>query len=219
MEPAESETVLDLDGDKAQENSRRTISKRLNELNKVVQSLVERVQELEARYDVASIETMVKPFTGDDDYGVKKWLADLECAFILLKLGKEKKLNAARHLLRGTAELFLRTVHVFDFEDLKEDLLKEFGSSVVTCAAHLELKKRTRQPGETIQKYVLEMTELSLKAKVPEELLVDYIIMGLGEDNLDMLYNASTLGELKKLLNRWFLRYKCENIVSEKYGS
>lgn len=69
---------------------------------------------------------MVNEFTGDDTNDVEKWFIDLENAFLAFQCADRDKLVAARSLIKGTAKVFLRTIRVATYDELKVELTAEF---------------------------------------------------------------------------------------------
>lgn len=63
----------------------------------------------------------------NDHYDVAKWINDVEDAFMFFDCTGREKYMALRRLLDGTAERFLRTIVVSTYNELKAELLSEFG--------------------------------------------------------------------------------------------
>ena len=87
------------------------------------------------------VEESMQIFSGDDKVQIKNWFKQFEEMADVLKWDKKLNFLYAKRLLTGTAKLFLRTVHVQSYLELKTALIKEF-SKTVTCAdIHNEIKK------------------------------------------------------------------------------
>lgn len=84
------------------------------------------------RFDFRAFESMVNAFTGDDTYDVEKWFIDLENAFMAFQCNDRDKLVAARSLIKGTAKVFLRTIRIASYDELKAELITEFKHAFTT---------------------------------------------------------------------------------------
>lgn len=93
------------------------------------------------------VEYLVSPFTGDDDYEVVKWIEDFEDIMAHLKGDPLDHYKMARHLVRGTAKVYLRTIRVKSYEELKVALTKRYKRHVSYQMVYEELRRRVRQPG------------------------------------------------------------------------
>lgn len=157
------------------------------------------------RFDFFAFEAMVHRFNGDDSYDVRKWLEDLDDAFSMFECTPSEKLIASRRLLDGTAKLLLRTISVRTYDELKTELLREFGKVFTMQEVFHQLKARTLKPSESVKRYMIEMQEIAMRAKIPEPDLIDIIIDGLNDksQHVSMLYSAKNMSELKVLLERY----------------
>lgn len=162
--------------------------------------------------DVSVIETMVTKFSGDDHYDVKKWFSDFEDACVLLQFDDRLRFVACRRMLDGTARVFIRTIVVTSYEELKQALTSEFGRQFTQQEVYALLKKRKMKSNETIHRYVLEMQEIASRVTIPEEELVEIIVCGVRDNGgvFNLLWSATTISELKRLAER------CERIESRK---
>ncbi|KFB39094.1 Dwil\GK21266-PA-like protein [Anopheles sinensis] len=181
----------------------------ISELQKEVKELRERIASLEVavveKNYLDQIALLVKPFSGDTFVTFQKWLPDLENAFRLLALNDKQKVIAIARLLTGSAEVFLRTIRVSDYTELKANLLKEFSAEFSQEEAIKFLRKRRLQANETVHRYVLDIEEMAMSCSVPEEEVVDIIIEGLGDATVynSMLYGLRTVNELKQMIHRY----------------
>lgn len=71
-----------------------------------------------------------------------------------------------------------------------------------SAIVHCQLFKCRKQPGESSRQYVYVMQEIADQGHIEEDAIIQYIIDGIPDDecNKTMLYDASTLRELKKYL-------------------
>lgn len=79
-------------------------------------------------------------FTGDDAYDIKKWFDDLENAFVVFGCKNRDKFIAARRLMDGTAKMFIRTIRVSNYDELKKELITEFGHTYTLREVYQQLK-------------------------------------------------------------------------------
>lgn len=82
------------------------------------------------RVKLVDVEAMVSAFTGDDDYGVLKWLSDFESVIGSLKGDDDDSYRLARGMLKGTAVIFLRTIRVDGWNGLRTALIGRFHRQV-----------------------------------------------------------------------------------------
>lgn len=157
------------------------------------------------RFDFRAFESMVNKFTGDDTYDVDKWFNDLEDAFAAFQCKPNDKLIAARSLIDGTAKVFLRTIRISTYDELKTELTTEFKQIYSAHEVYQQLKLRVKKPDESLKHYVSIMVEIASHATIPDTDLVDLIVEGLQDSsaNIAMLYSAKTVAELKELLKRY----------------
>lgn len=59
------------------------------------------------QYSFMDIENSVQKFTGDNSYGIEKWILDLEEMFTIMGCNNELMYIYARRLLEGTAKLYI----------------------------------------------------------------------------------------------------------------
>lgn len=181
----------------------------ISELRQEIKELREKIASLEVAVVEKSyldqIALLVQPFSGDNFVTFRKWLPDLENAFSLLALNDKQKVIAIASLLTGTAAVFLRTIRVSDYGELKEKLLKEFSAEFSQEEAIKHLRQRRLQPKETVHRYVLDIEEMAMNCNIPEEEVVEIIISGLGEPSVynSMLYGLRTVNELKLMIHRY----------------
>lgn len=79
---------------------------------------------MEKKFDFVAFEAMVHRFSGDDTYDMCKWFDDLEDAFSILTISNIEfnegdKFITTRRLLDGTVKIFLRTISVRTYDELK----------------------------------------------------------------------------------------------------
>ncbi|GAB0092541.1 hypothetical protein DMENIID0001_075430 [Sergentomyia squamirostris] len=118
-----------------------------------------------SRIDFLEVEGAVQPFSGSDSYGIRKWLIDFENVAVTVYGSDDRfRLICARRLMTGTAKVFLRTLNVQSWDELRSALLQEFGRRKEVFEVYDELKKRLKLPTETYHQYILAMQELALNS-------------------------------------------------------
>ncbi|XP_036347460.1 uncharacterized protein LOC118756826 [Rhagoletis pomonella] len=142
---------------------------------------------------------------GSESQDIKKWVAELENVFEILQCNDREKLIAVRHLVCGHARRFIDIISVRSYEDIKAALLDEFQCKFSLQDIFNQLKSRCIKSGETPRQYVTEMQYIASRADIPETDLVDIIIEGLNDktSTVSMLYGASSIRELKVLMERY----------------
>jgi hypothetical protein len=68
------------------------------------------VAQNQRRVEFCDIENALAPFSGDDSYNVRKYIADFEEVTGPLDCDNEFRLRCLRRLLTGTTKTFLRTI-------------------------------------------------------------------------------------------------------------
>lgn len=154
----------------------------------------------------AHIDNAVDIFSGDDQYGVRSFVADFE--MVAEQFGWSDGLKAifVKKYIRGTAKAFLRVFnHALTWNEIKDELMAEFGTSVSAADVHKKLANRKKLSTESPQQYVIAMREISIGGNVTEPDLVNYIISGLAQDKSERLFfaGATSLAELRTLLARF----------------
>ncbi|CAA9994248.1 unnamed protein product, partial [Nesidiocoris tenuis] len=148
------------------------------------------------------VEGMVRKFSGQDNFLVKKWIDEYEGVALLLELNDLQKFVFAKRLLTGLAQVFSLTENFTTWETLRAGLLDEFGTVATSRELHLELSKRFKKRDESTQEYLIKMREIASKGSVEDESLIQYVIDGIPDStaNKTILYGAVSLTEFKTKL-------------------
>ncbi|KAF6206296.1 hypothetical protein GE061_017526 [Apolygus lucorum] len=148
------------------------------------------------------VEGMVRPFSGQDNCLVQKWVAEYEGVALLLELNDLQKLVFAQRLLTGLAKVFVQTENYTTWKTLKAGLIDEFKTVSTSRELHLELSKRTKKREESTQEYLIRMREIASKGSIDDESLIQYVINGLPDStaNKAILYGAISITEFKNKL-------------------
>lgn len=145
------------------------------------------------------IEHAIIKFSGEDrTYNVADFIAHLEQIFQQVNADELLKYLALRNSLQGTARLLL-TRGALTYDELKANLVREFGGTVSRQEVYRALQLRNRSPTESIRRYIMEMESIAHRSDVTEFELVAFIIEGLNVRPTEcaLFASAKTLKELK----------------------
>lgn len=98
------------------------LQKAISELRNQMPTPVEVDRQRSHRIEFRDVENAVNEFTGDDAYGVRKWLEDFEEVVDSYNV-QQFRYVSARRLLKGTAKRFVRSKHLPDYATLRTALL------------------------------------------------------------------------------------------------
>ncbi|KAI5638574.1 hypothetical protein NE865_08766 [Phthorimaea operculella] len=147
---------------------------------------------------------LIPKFTGQDtNYPVTKWIQDIEDNGMIFQWTPLQQLLVARRSLSGTALLWLKSERPFrTWDELAEEILKEFPSTWDTKTVHELMSARTKKPSESCLDYLLVMKEMGKRGKLADYVVIKYIVDGIIDDesNKIMLYGIRTYTELKEKL-------------------
>lgn len=190
--------------------------KQILELRKAIQGLRNEIPESRERdapfhrslnrIEFEDIENAVNKFTGDNAYGVRKWLTDFEEVVDAYETDARFRYMAARRLLDGTAKIFLRTKNLPDWPTLRAAPIKRFDRPMSGMEVREQLSRRTKRSDETYQRYVSCMEEIASQCDgIAEAEVIEAIIYGLRDHSgrATLLDTATTIEELVALLPRY----------------
>jgi hypothetical protein len=149
------------------------------------------------------VEDSIRPFSGNDEYPVEKWIQDFEDTSVLLRWSRLHKFIFAKKSLKGIAKLYIQSEYgTSTWSQLREALLSEFSTRLNSAHLHQMLSSRKIQKKETVQEYFLIMKELASRGNVEDNALIQYTIDGITDDmsNKIILYGANNLKEFKRKL-------------------
>lgn len=112
-----------------------------------------------------------------------------------------QKLIFAKKVLTGLAKLFVQAEKgIKTWSELKKRLTDEFQLKVSSAQVHKMLMSRRKRPTEPVQEYVLVMRELGSRANIDAETIIQYIIDGIPDDQVNkiVLYGAKNFGDFKE---------------------
>lgn len=166
------------------------------------------------RIEFKDVEHAVSEFTGDDEYGVKKWILDFEEVVDAYEVDDRFRYLAARRLLKGTAKLFLRNRNLPTWPQLRAALLQRFNRDLTGMEVREKLARRCKKSDETYQRYVSVMEEIARQGEgISEAEVIEAIIYGLRDHtgHAAILDTARTIDELIQLLMRYEKRRAAAN--------
>lgn len=151
------------------------------------------------------VEESIHHFSGDDNFSVEKWLNHFEECADVMEWDSKMRLVYGKRLLSGTAKLFLRTVSIKNWRELKVALLEEFSNKVTLADVYNQLRSRKKRSEESFQQYIFIMKEIASLVEVEEGDLIQYIIDGIPDSqaNKMILYGANDLRKLKFFLKKY----------------
>ncbi|XP_041771724.1 uncharacterized protein LOC121593455 [Anopheles merus] len=174
--------------------------------------LREKIKQLETRSNepvtqsptIIKFEEFIDKFSGDNSDQIEQWLRELERAFLPYKMNETTKFYNARRLLTGTAALFVKTIDVETYAELKEELLKTFAKTPSIENVYRQLRTRRLSRNESVARYVLEMKQIAGDEIVEEE-LINIIIDGIGDpiNTAAIRYSAKSVEELQQMLKKY----------------
>ena len=158
-----------------------------------------------SNFNFNDIESMAQCFSGDSGITIHKFIEQFEDAADIFKLNEKAKFVYGKRLVKGTAMIFLRTINVKTWCEMRDALFEEFNNDVTAAEIHNRLRNRKKKRNETCQQYVFAMMEISSMSKIEETDLVNYIIEGIPDSfsNKMILYGANTISELKNCLKKY----------------
>ncbi|XP_067644102.1 uncharacterized protein [Eurosta solidaginis] len=120
----------------------------------------------------------------------------------IVKADELFKFLALRNSLTGIARLLL-TKGPVTYEELKANLLKEFGHSVSRQEIYKVLQHRRKKSDETVQRFILEMEAIARGSDVSEYELVAFVLHGLQDRTIEyaIFCNAKSITDLKEAAN------------------
>lgn len=150
-------------------------------------------------FSFRDIEGSLNTFSGSDNFHVEYFIKEFEQQARMLRWNDEQKVVYAKRLLRGHAKMLVRTVFVATWDDLREELLNEFGRKLSSNEVHQLLRSTKKNNKENVREYVLRMREIGLINDIDEESVVQYIIDGIDDSpsNKAMLYGCNQYNDLK----------------------
>lgn len=185
------------------ELARLEIKKNIMQLRRDLVELEDNLQPVQRRkIEFSEVQYAIATFTGDDTYGVQKWLIDFNLIMDSFETDAPTRLMFARRLMSGSAALFLRTITAESWDVLQREMVREFDRPTSRSDTYLQLSRRRIRRDENIRQYVLAMQDLGRHGNVGELELIQFIVDGLCDPSASvaMLYHATSIQMLKSML-------------------
>lgn len=162
--------------------------------------------QINRRLNFSDVEDALAPFTGDDAYGIKKWLLDFEIMVATLGYGDLDKILIAKRRMKGSARLFANTMgETHTWIEFKQQMMDEFDRHITLGDIYRQLAARKRGKDESFHHFILSMKEIASQGVVEELELVRFIVDGLNDRSPQaaMLYCATNIRQLKDMMDNY----------------
>lgn len=163
------------------------------------------------------IEHAIVKFDGEDrTYSVNDFFRHMEQIFQQVNADELLKFLTLRNSLTGTARLLL-TQGALTYDDLKANLIREFGRNVSRQEVYQALKNRSKKPNETVRRYVMEMESIARRGDVTDYELVAFIQEGLNRNISDfgMFNSAKSMEDIKTAVNLYEQRLAMRGVETK----
>jgi len=139
----------------------------------------------------------MQPFKGEPRESINMWLAQLNellsdsgysatqrKTILMALLGERPTAHVMATLFRGLNEVQYQMV---TYEQIKEELLREYGSAMVLASVKLALEERVQRPGESDVDYIEDLIQMHALAypSVSQSVIVDMILSKFRRTALD----------------------------------
>ncbi|XP_034118176.1 uncharacterized protein LOC117577322 [Drosophila albomicans] len=167
----------------------------------------------EPKVSVEGFSKVVPDFDGES-VPVEYWFNNFELNADAYGLNEKQKYVNARSKMTKTAQLFLESVFVCSYGELKSKLLNEFKREYESAEIHTKLNERKKQDVESFQEYVLQMRKIAALGNVETKSIIRYIVNGLNiaKEFKYNMYGCKTFEELKEK----YCDYECVKDVENQ---
>lgn len=137
------------------------------------------------KYSYSLIENAIAKFTGDDTYGVNKWLSDFDVVMAPLCCD---------------AELWMQSTHANSWPDFRRKFKLQFHRVFSINDMLYEMSKIEYDPKLGLNNYIIRMKAVAARGPdLGEVELIRQITNGLKDRNAFMLYSAKNLDDLRDM--------------------
>lgn len=153
------------------------------------------------RFD--DIALAFKKFHGDLSLSINSWIRDFETNSQIFNLSELEKLVYTKRLMNGIAALFIQfESKATSYEELKNELLEEYGSGTNSALIHERMKARKKKDDETNIEYLYHMMSIASETEMDTQGIITHVTNGLqGQAEAKaFMFEAKTLKEFKAKL-------------------
>ncbi|XP_033251130.1 uncharacterized protein LOC117190179 isoform X2 [Drosophila miranda] len=154
----------------------------------------------DAKLVVENFAKIIPEFNGEN-MSVQQWFINFELNAEAYGLNDKQKYVQARAKMTGTAALFLESTAVYEYGQLRHQLLQEFECERLCSAQiHNQLSMRVKMAGESFHEYILQMKRIAARGTTDTESVIRYIVDGLNlkTDYKYTLYGCSSYKQLRE---------------------
>ncbi|XP_033254530.1 uncharacterized protein LOC117194003 [Drosophila miranda] len=154
----------------------------------------------DAKLVVENFAKIIPEFNGEN-MSVQQWFINFELNAEAYGLNDKQKYVQARAKMTGTAALFLESTAVYEYGQLRHQLLQEFECERLCSAQiHNQLSMRVKMAGESFHEYILQMKRIAARGTTDTESVIRYIVDGLSlkTDYKYTLYGCSSYKHLRE---------------------
>ncbi|XP_070141607.1 uncharacterized protein [Drosophila kikkawai] len=176
-------------------------SKNLEEIMKFLSLQCQNAQKAQSTSIISpeSFSKVVPEFDGQN-IPVEQWFVNFEKNADAYVLDEKQRYVQARSKMTKAAALFLNTVFVGTYNELKSVLIAEFKRTYASADVHKKLGERKKQEAESFHEYVLQMRQIAaLVDGVDVMSVIRYIVDGLNIKNeyKYSMYSCKSYDELQ----------------------
>ncbi|XP_070144623.1 uncharacterized protein [Drosophila kikkawai] len=198
VEDEQNNTVVE-----KEEKNELEVSDMQNKIDNILQLLslkiqVDEQQNNRAKSQIDNFEKVVNDFDGQL---VQQWFDTFEKNADAYDLTLKQMYVQARGKMTGAAKLFLQSVCVSEYQELKRVLIDEFACSTNSADVHRQLQSRKKRKSETFHEYILELRQMAVAGNVEEAAVLQYIVNGLVDVKNEykaILYSCKTYKSLRE---------------------
>ncbi|XP_022225821.2 uncharacterized protein LOC111076370 [Drosophila obscura] len=154
----------------------------------------------DARLVVENFAKIIPEFSGEN-MSVQQWFNNFELNAEAYGLNDKQKYVQARAKMTCTAALFLESIAVYEYGQLRQELIQEFKSDRLCSAEiHNQLSVRVKTNNESFHEYILQMKRIASHGTTDPESVIRYIVDGLKlkTDYKYTLYGCTSYKQLKE---------------------
>lgn len=162
-----------------------------------------------------------KPFKGDGQSNIDKWLLHFEEQCTIFHLSEVQKYIFAKRVLKGPAKMFIEYESTaVTWRELRAELRGEFSKPINSVLIHQKLCQRRKKATESNLDYLYEMLELGSQADLDIQAILTHTINGISAPAhlKTFLYDARDLQDVKRKLSSFELQQNQYRQVNKGHG-